>query len=73
MLRGHQKGVLSLAWCPRDASLLLSGGKDDRAIVWNTTTGESLGDLTPANNWIFDVQVRKEGITIMGMSGLLRR
>ena len=58
LLRGHHKGVLSLAWCPRDPSLLLSGGKDNRAIVWNMTTGECLGDLTPADNWVFDVQVR---------------
>ena len=58
LLRGHSKGVLSLAWCPRDPSLLLSGGKDDRAILWNVNSGESLGDLSPASNWIFDVQVR---------------
>jgi protein transport protein SEC31 len=34
-LEGHQKGVLSVAWCKNDSDLLLSCGKDNRILVWN--------------------------------------
>ena len=34
-LEGHQKGVLSLAWCPQDADLLLSAAKDNQVLCWN--------------------------------------
>jgi len=53
---GHEKGVLSLAWCQADSSLLLSSGKDNRTICWDATSGEPLCELPASSNWNFDVQ-----------------
>ncbi|KAJ1341698.1 hypothetical protein BSLG_003719 [Batrachochytrium salamandrivorans] len=55
-LAGHSKGILSVAWCPKDSELLLSCGKDNRTIVWNTVLGEPIGDLNHSANWTFDAQ-----------------
>ncbi|KAJ1962794.1 protein transport protein S31 [Dipsacomyces acuminosporus] len=53
---GHQRGILSLSWCRKDAGLLLSSGKDNRTICWNPLSGEIVGELPPSNNWVYDVQ-----------------
>jgi protein transport protein SEC31 len=55
-LSGHSKGILSMDWCPKDSDLLLSCGKDNRTIVWNTTSGQPIGDLVHSGNWSFDTQ-----------------
>ncbi|KAF9004641.1 hypothetical protein BDQ17DRAFT_1354419 [Cyathus striatus] len=56
ILTGHEKGVLSLSWCKQDADLLLSCGKDNRALCWNPQTGEAIGELPSADNWAFQVE-----------------
>ncbi|KAJ3025705.1 UNVERIFIED_CONTAM: protein transport protein S31 [Siphonaria sp. JEL0065] len=57
VLTGHSKGVLNLAWCPKDSDLLLSCGKDNRTIVWNPSgTGTVIGDLHHSTNWSFEAQ-----------------
>ncbi|KAJ1302288.1 hypothetical protein OPQ81_001105 [Rhizoctonia solani] len=53
ILQGHERGILSISWCPQDPELLLSCGKDNRTIVWNPNSGEILGQLPPSNNWSF--------------------
>lgn len=55
-LRGHDSGVLSLSWCPQDPDLLLSCGKDNRTICWNTQTGEPYGDFSVVTNWTFQTR-----------------
>ncbi|KAJ2802897.1 protein transport protein S31 [Coemansia guatemalensis] len=55
-LNGHQRGVLSLSWCRKDAGLLLSSAKDCRSICWNPATAEIVGELPSAANWVYDVQ-----------------
>ncbi|KIK00412.1 hypothetical protein K443DRAFT_679209 [Laccaria amethystina LaAM-08-1] len=55
ILTGHEKGVLSLSWCRQDADLLLSCGKDNRALCWNPQTSEIIGELPSADNWAFQV------------------
>jgi len=55
-LVGHQQGILSCSWCPDDESLLLSSGKDNTVMCWNTTTGEWLGEIARATNDVYDVQ-----------------
>ncbi|CCO35980.1 Protein transport protein SEC31 [Rhizoctonia solani AG-1 IB] len=53
ILQGHERGVLSVSWCPQDPELLISCGKDNRTLVWNPSSGEILGQLPPSNNWSF--------------------
>ncbi|KAI0088959.1 hypothetical protein BDY19DRAFT_947002 [Irpex rosettiformis] len=55
ILTGHEKGVLSLSWCKQDADLLLSCGKDNRALCWNPQTSEIIAELAPADNWAFQI------------------
>ncbi|KAL4065959.1 hypothetical protein J3A83DRAFT_4432363 [Scleroderma citrinum] len=56
ILTGHEKGVLSLSWCKQDADLLLSCGKDNRALCWNPQTSEVIGELPYEKNWAFQVE-----------------
>ncbi|KAI9298125.1 WD40 repeat-like protein [Neoconidiobolus thromboides FSU 785] len=65
---GHNKGVLSLAWCPMDSDLLLSCGKDNRNICWNPKNGEILGELPQSNNWAFDIQWSPRNPNILSSS-----
>ncbi|KAB5591449.1 hypothetical protein CTheo_5094 [Ceratobasidium theobromae] len=53
ILQGHDRGILSVAWCPQDPDLLLSCGKDNRTMLWNPNSGDVLGQLPPSNNWSF--------------------
>ncbi|CAG8490660.1 13439_t:CDS:10 [Cetraspora pellucida] len=55
VLTGHEKGILSLSWCQKDADLLLSCGKDNRTLCWNPRTAEIIGENS-FSNWAFDVQ-----------------
>ncbi|KAL3683229.1 hypothetical protein R1sor_001251 [Riccia sorocarpa] len=55
-LIGHTKGVLAIAWCPIDSSLLLSCGTDNLTLCWDTLTGEILCEVPARTNWNFDVQ-----------------
>ncbi|KAF2479071.1 hypothetical protein BDY17DRAFT_48665 [Neohortaea acidophila] len=52
-LKGHELGVLGLSWCFQDPELLLSCGKDNRTICWNSKTGERYGDFAAGSNWAF--------------------
>ncbi|KAL3153542.1 hypothetical protein ABBQ38_011870 [Trebouxia sp. C0009 RCD-2024] len=54
-LLGHNKGVLAMSWSGHDAGLLLSSAKDNRTILWDVATGETLGELSAGDNWDFDV------------------
>ncbi|KAG6544223.1 hypothetical protein Mapa_014326 [Marchantia paleacea] len=49
-------GVLAMAWCPIDSSLLLTCAKDNLTLCWDTFTGEILCELPARTNWNFDVQ-----------------
>ncbi|KAL2612070.1 hypothetical protein R1flu_023762 [Riccia fluitans] len=55
-LVGHTKGVLAMAWCPVDSSLLLSCATDNSTLCWDTYSGEILCEVPARNNWNFDVQ-----------------
>lgn len=56
VLKGHDSGVLSLAWCQQDPDLLLSCGKDNRNICWNPQTGEAYGEFPVVTNWTFQTR-----------------
>jgi protein transport protein SEC31 len=53
---GHSKGVLAMAWSKADPGLLLTCGKDNRTLCWDTDAGEILAELPASSNWNFDVQ-----------------
>nr|XP_054773269.1 protein transport protein Sec31A-like isoform X2 [Lytechinus pictus] len=59
VLENHQRGILSIAWCPQDPDLLLSCGKDNRIICWNPNSavagGEVVYELPTSAQWSFDV------------------
>ncbi|KAF2172889.1 hypothetical protein M409DRAFT_62549 [Zasmidium cellare ATCC 36951] len=55
-LKGHELGVLGLAWCVQDPDLLLSCGKDNRTICWNPKTGERYSDFAAGSNWAFQTR-----------------
>jgi hypothetical protein len=42
-LSGHTEAVTAMAFSP-DGGKLASGGKDHRVILWNTATGDQIGD-----------------------------
>lgn len=69
MLAGHEKGILSLSWCQKDADLLLSSGKDGRTIAWNPTSGDIVAEvsmalfLTLKKVQIIDLNEHKSGYT----------
>lgn len=56
VLKGHDKGILSLSWCQQDSDLLLSCGKDHRTLCWNPQTGELLGEFPEVTNWTFQTR-----------------
>eukprot|EP00003_Mantamonas_plastica_P027869 TRINITY_DN6107_c0_g1_i3.p1 TRINITY_DN6107_c0_g1~~TRINITY_DN6107_c0_g1_i3.p1 ORF type:complete len:451 (+),score=61.60 TRINITY_DN6107_c0_g1_i3:94-1353(+) len=44
-MKGHDRGILSVSWCPNDSGLLLTCGKDNRTLCWNPNTGEILCEV----------------------------
>ena len=75
-LSGHTKGILDLDWCSRDASLLLSSGKDNRTLVWDPLVEEGpqsiVAELPASQNWVFEVAwcPRNPGACRRGGKGL---
>lgn len=41
----HQRGVLSLSWCHQDTDMLLSCGRDNKIICWNTNNNVAGKDI----------------------------
>lgn len=41
----HEKGILSIAWCPQDSELLLSSGKDNHVYCFNPNSTEYGGEV----------------------------
>ncbi|KAI9712803.1 MAG: protein transport protein S31 [Bogoriella megaspora] len=56
ILKGHEQGVLSMSWCQEDTDLLLSCGKDNRTICWNSRTGQAYGEFPVVTNWTFETR-----------------
>ena len=51
----HLQGVLAMSWSGHDAGLLLSSAKDNRTILWDVATGDTLGEVSSGDSWDFDV------------------
>ena len=46
MFEKHEKGILSIAWCPQDSDLLLSAGKDNHVYCFNPNSAEYGGEVS---------------------------
>ncbi|XP_022916302.2 protein transport protein Sec31A isoform X1 [Onthophagus taurus] len=72
-LENHQRGVLSIAWCQRDADLLISSGKDSRILCWNPNSdrqgGEVLSEISRTSQWNFDVTWCPKNPALIATSG----
>ena len=55
ILIGHERGIFSVLWCHQDADMLLSCGKDNRALCWNPQTSEIIGVVCPFYLNLIDV------------------
>ena len=64
----HSKGVLAMAWNLQDPALLLTCGKDNRTLCWDTEVGEVISELPASANWNFDVQWSKTAPGILSTS-----
>ena len=47
----HSKGVLAMAWSTAEPGLLLTCGKDNRTLCWDTAAGDVLAELPASTNW----------------------
>lgn len=56
----HQRGILGLDWCPKDTSMMVSCGKDNRIVCWDPTEeqpgAEVLSEVAATAHWYSDVQ-----------------
>ncbi len=66
-LRGHTKAVLSLSWCPQDAGMLLTCGKDNRTLLWDMAHGTLMYELPVAGSG--SIGVGSGGLDSMGGLG----
>ena len=57
-----------MAWNLQDPSLLLTCGKDNRTLCWDTEAGEVISELPASANWNFDVQWSKTSPGILSTS-----
>lgn len=53
VIKGHDKGILSLDWCKQDSTFLLSSGKDNKTFLWDTNDGSKIGEYPVTSNWNF--------------------
>ncbi|GAA5841077.1 hypothetical protein JCM5353_001374 [Sporobolomyces roseus] len=70
VLKGHDKGILSVAWCKDDSDLIISSGKDGRTIAWGASTGEIVAEVSPSTNWAFDTAFCPRNPSIISTASL---
>ncbi|GAA5998138.1 hypothetical protein JCM5350_005903, partial [Sporobolomyces pararoseus] len=70
VLRGHEKGILSVAWCKDDSDLIISSGKDGRTIGWSASSGEIVAEVSPSSNWAFDTAFCPRNPSIISTASL---
>ncbi|CRL00243.1 CLUMA_CG013516, isoform A [Clunio marinus] len=58
-LQIHSRGVLGMAWCPSDPSLMMSCAKDNKILCWDANSedshGEVLSEIASTNQWYSDI------------------
>jgi protein transport protein SEC31 len=69
-LKGHQRGVMSIAWCQADKTLMTSAGKDNRTLVWDVSSSSLVSEVGSSANWNLDVQWSPKLPTMMSTVSL---
>jgi WD40 repeat protein len=59
-LKGHEKAINCLAFTP-DGSVLVSGGSDNKCVVWNTASRKATGELTGPTDLIVGLSISPDG------------
>ncbi|KAJ2723107.1 60S ribosomal subunit assembly or modification protein [Coemansia sp. Benny D115] len=67
----HKEPVFSVDLSPANQSLAVSGGGDDRAYLWDITTGETVAELAKHDDSVSCVQFSSDGSLVAsgGMDG----
>ena len=55
ILTEHERGILSVSWYHQDVDLLLSCGKGNRALRWNSQTSEIIGEVFSFYSELIDI------------------
>ncbi|KAI1291726.1 Angio-associated migratory cell protein [Halotydeus destructor] len=73
VVTGHKEAVLSIA-VKADGDIAVSGGQDDKALIWNTSTGQILHEFTGHKDSVVSVGFScKETFVATGdMGGLIQ-
>jgi WD40 repeat protein len=63
-LRGHTDSVWSVAYSP-DGKTLVSGGRDNKARLWDVATGQEQMTLSGHRGWVWSVAFSPDGKTLV--------
>ncbi len=62
----HTNAVLDIAWSSDDTQMI-SGGKDNRVVLWNVAARTGAGNTAPGS-WVTGVEWRKDGLGYVSVS-----
>lgn len=65
----HTKGIMSLDWCTKDESLLLSSGRDGIVALWDTEANEVSTTYPTRSQWCFKTKFAPENPDIFASAG----
>ena len=63
----HTNAVLDLAW-NSDDTRIVSGGRDNRVVLWNVPLRSRIADSTVSGGWVTGVEWRKDGLGFVSVS-----
>ncbi|MDA2953458.1 MAG: WD40 repeat domain-containing protein [Actinomycetota bacterium] len=70
VLEGHEQGMTSVAWNPRDPDLLATGGLDGMVRTWSPTHSAPVHEAALSDiHWVQRVAWRPDGLTLAAISG----
>ncbi|HLE45492.1 MAG TPA: S8 family serine peptidase [Thermoplasmata archaeon] len=63
----HTNAVLDLTW-NSDDTRMVSGGRDNRVVLWNVPLRSRIADSTVSGGWVTGVEWRKDGLGFVSVS-----